>query len=150
MTDISVRLDDVGWTNLQRVSREHGISIRAAFEAAFLCFLDSERNGPWSVAERRAREAAWKVAARLDAEAAAARSKGRKKVNVRIDDEILAPIKVACAARGVSVNGIAAAAFMPWGSKWGGPAEYQARAELWKRCVAVARQLDYERRMTGR
>lgn len=144
VVEISVRLTEGAWERLQEISRVEGISIRSTFEAAFLCFLQC----PGTPVEKRVRMAGWAVARRLDEEAATGKVV-RRKVNVRVDDQLWNRLKDACQREGVSANGLAAAAFTPWGRGWGGMEEYCARIKLWKRCVATARRLDYERR-TGR
>lgn len=140
--ELSVRMTEAGWSALRRHSARHGLTFRAAVEGALEAFLEMEVSDP---SPDGAAAALWARAVAIDAEHALGAT-DRVKQNLRLDDDLIGPLRAACARQGATLNGLIAAGLVPMRS-WGTPARDEAMAACWERGIILARQREWRRRM---
>lgn len=145
----TLRLGEPYHEKLVQIQISTGLNYRALFEALVLnCrrLGDRHTGGELTEAELNTIKAVWEVARRISQKMRDDGPQDRVSIRFDVDRDLLAYAQDLCKRRGVSLNSFLAAAVVPWGSGWGGPAEYKVREEWWEFIVSTGRNLMYQRR----
>lgn len=140
MAGFTARLPEAAWGHIRQECARHGLQIRAAIEGALEAFLELNDQG----SQPPAVLAVWERARDFDEEFAGGGAE-RLKRNIRIDDDLMARVRVACQRHDVSVNGLMAAGLTP--RRWPTRAQGKVMSACWLRAIDLARQREWQRRM---
>jgi hypothetical protein len=119
----------------------YGVSKQATFEAATRIALEDEVDPDHTEVQ----VASWQVARRLEESGAVWGGSDRKRLAIKMDDDLFESLNEACARFGVSHNAALALVVMPWPEEDAEVSE-RYRTENLHRIVRRARTIDFERR----
>lgn len=157
LTAVAVRLSSGAFQNFEEACRRDRLTTRSALEAAIelvLLFADDPERRQARVRHLSAIvledvvTEGWETARRFDTQPGSLRE--RVKVEARTEIERVAELKMALAARQISMQATLASVFSPWRRGWTTAERRKLRHDLWRWAAVAAGNRDFQRRRRPR